>query len=436
MQPFTEGATGMTLYGARMRTMKMHTARNPWLIVVGAVLGLIVGNGPIMQFSFGVFIKPVTAELGVQRGTLSSALLVGLALTGLATPFVGRFVDRRGVRGIALVSILLFAIGMAMIGLFTASVVSFVVLFAFTGLVAAGQTPLIYAKAVSAAFDRQRGLALGVAMAGVGLGTVLIPKLAQLLIEQIGWRNAYVSLGVLTAAIAIPAVLWLVDGGEYQNGVPPEQPGLTGRETLATATFWKLAAGFFLMAMAASGTIAHLVPLMTDRGIPPGTAANVLSSAGLALIGGRLLAGYSLDRFFAPYVAAIFFALPVLGILLLLSTSTVPLALVSILLVGAGLGAEVDFIAYLQSRYFGLKAFGEVYGYLFTVFMFGSGVGPFVVGMGYQTLHSYDLAMYAVSGGLLLACGLMLSLGRYRFSAEPRSASELRPPGVAIKAVH
>lgn len=416
--------------------MKMRTARNPWLIVVGAVLGLIVGNGPIMQFSFGVFIKPVTADLGVQRGTLSSALLVGLALTGLATPFVGRFVDRKGVRGVALVSILLFAIGMAMIGLFTASVVSFVVLFAFTGLVAAGQTPLIYAKAVSAAFDRQRGLALGVAMAGVGLGTVLIPKLAQVLIEQIGWRNAYVSLGVLTAVVAIPAVLWLVDGGEYKNGVPPEQPGLTAKEVLGTGAFWKLAAGFFLMAMAASGTIAHLVPLMTDRGIRPGTAANVLASAGLALIGGRLLAGYFLDRFFAPYIAAIFFALPVLGILLLLSTNTVPLALVSILLVGAGLGAEVDFIAYLQSRYFGLKAFGEVYGYLFAVFMFGSGVGPFAVGMGYQTLHSYDLAMYAVSGGLLLACGLMLSLGPYRFGAEARTSTEPRPPGVAIKAAH
>jgi MFS family permease len=393
----------------------------------------VVGNGPIMQFSFGVFIKPVSEALGVQRGTLSSALMVGLILTGLATPFVGRFVDRRGVRRLALPAIALFGLGMALIGQLTASLTSFIVLYAITGLVAAGQSPLTYAKAVSAAFDRQRGLALGIAMAGVGIGTALIPKLAQLLIQDYGWRNAYLGLGLLTILVAIPAVWWLVDGGEYPSGAPPEQPGLSAAETLRTGTFWKLVAAFFLMATAASGTIAHLVPLMTDRGIAPATAANVLSSAGLALIGGRLLAGYFLDRLFAPHIAAIFFALPIVGILLLLSTDTVPLAVLSILLVGAGLGAEVDFIAYLQSRYFGLKAFGEVYGYLFAVFMFGSGVGPFLVGMGHQMLKSYDLAMYAVGGGLLLACGLMLSLGPYRYGTADRPGEKRRLPERAIK---
>jgi MFS family permease len=395
--------------------MTLQAARSPWRIVLGAVLGLVVGNGPIMQFSFGVFIKPVSAELGVQRGTLSTALMIGLVLTGLATPFVGRYVDRHGIRRIALSAIVLFAIGMAMIGQVTTSLMTFIMLYALTGLVAAGQTPLIYAKAVSAAFDRRRGLALGVAMAGVGVGTALVPRLAQYLIDNVGWRHAYLGLGVLTAVVAIPAIIWLVDGGAYEKGVPPELPGLTAKEIVRTGTFWKLVLAFFALATAASGTIAHLVPLMTDRGIPAATAANVLATAGLALIAGRLLAGYLLDRFFAPYIAATFFAMPIIGILLLLSTGSVAMAIPSIMLVGLGLGAEVDFIAYLQSRYFGLRAFGEVYGYFFAVFMFGSGVGPFLVGMGFQKLHNYEVPLYVVCGGLLIACLLMLILGPYRY---------------------
>lgn len=395
--------------------MTLQAARSPWRIVLGAVLGLVVGNGPIMQFSFGVFIKPVSAELGVERGTLSSALMIGLVLTGLATPFVGRYVDRHGIRRIALSAIVLFGIGMAMIGQVTMSLTTFICLYAMTGLVAAGQTPLIYAKAVSAAFDRRRGLALGVAMAGVGVGTALVPRLAQYLIDHVGWRHAYLGLGVLTAVVAIPAIIWLVDGGAYAKGIPPELPGLTAKEVVRTSTFWKLTLAFFALATAASGTIAHLVPLMTDRGIPPGTAANVLATAGIALIAGRLLAGYLLDRFFAPYIAATFFAMPIVGILLLLANPSVAMAVPSIMLVGLGLGAEVDFIAYLQSRYFGLRAFGEVYGYFFAIFMFGSGVGPFLVGMGFQKLHNYDAPLYVVCGGLLIACLVMLILGPYRF---------------------
>jgi MFS family permease len=395
--------------------MTLQAARSPWRIVLGAVLGLVVGNGPIMQFSFGIFIKPVSAELGVQRGTLSTALMIGLVLTGLATPFVGRYVDRHGIRRIALSAIVLFAIGMAMIGQVTTSLMTFIMLYALTGLVAAGQTPLIYAKAVSAAFDRRRGLALGVAMAGVGVGTALVPRLAQYLIDHVGWRHAYLGLGALTAVVAIPAIIWLVDGGAYEKGVPPELPGLTAKEVVCTGTFWKLVLAFFALATAASGTIAHLVPLMTDRGIPAATAANVLATAGLALIAGRLLAGYLLDRFFAPYIAATFFAMPIIGSLLLLSTNSVAMAVPSIMLVGLGLGAEVDFIAYLQSRYFGLRAFGEVYGYFFAVFMFGSGVGPFLVGMGFQKLHNYEVPLYVVCGGLLIACLLMLILGPYRY---------------------
>ena len=164
--------------------------RNPWWIVLGSVLGLTVGNGPVMQFSFGVFVKPLTAQFASDRATISAALSVGLLLTGLCTPIVGRLVDRFGVRAITLPAIALFAIATAALGFIPDSATAFLVVYAIMGIFAAGQTPLPYARAVAGAFDNRRGLALGVTMAGVGLGTVLLPMFAQTMIGLVGWRGA------------------------------------------------------------------------------------------------------------------------------------------------------------------------------------------------------------------------------------------------------
>ena len=134
---------------------------------------------------------------------------------------------------------------------------------------------------------------------------------------------------------------------------------------------------------------------------------------GLALIGGRVVAGYLLDKFFAPYVAIAFLCGPIAGMLLLSQGGTGPLAVLSALLLGLGVGAEVDLIAYLVSRYFGLKAFGEIYGYLFGVFIVGTGVGPLIMGIGFDSFGAYRPMLIAFAILLGLSCLLMLRLGEY-----------------------
>ncbi len=170
------------------------------------MLGLLVGNGPIMQFTFGVLLPPISREFGWPRGTVSAAIVVGLWMTGIATPVAGRLVDRFGTRAVALPAIALFSLATASVALVPASPIAFTALYALMGLTAAGQTPLVYAKAISARFDDRRGLALGIAMAGVGLGATLVPEFAQALVSAVGWRGAYVGLGSLTFLFAFPAV--------------------------------------------------------------------------------------------------------------------------------------------------------------------------------------------------------------------------------------
>ena len=395
--------------------MSQSAKRNPWWVVLGALLGLIVGNGPVMQFTFGIFIKPITEEFGSDRGTISLAILVGLGLTGITTPLVGRLIDRFGIRKVTLPAIVLFAIGTALVGVLSVSPVIYIVLFGVLGVIAAGQTPLPYAKAIAGAFDHRRGLALGVSMAGVGLGTALLPQLAQVLVTNFGWRTAYMGLGLLVFVLAFPAVALFIREPDVEEETRRrrELPGVTAGEALKSKTFWLLAVSFYFVALAASGVIAHVVPLMTDRGVPVQVAASAISAAGLALIVGRVIAGYLLDRIFAPYVAFVFFVAPLIGIVMLLTATNAPLAMVAAVLVGMGLGAEVDLIAFLLSRYLGLRNFGEIYGYLFAVFMLGSGSGPFLMGVVFQKSGSYSMGLITLGIGLAIASTLVTRLGPY-----------------------
>src|SRR5262245_45552110 len=124
--------------------------QNRWWLVFASVLGLLVGNGPIMQFTFGVLLTPVSREFGWSRGTVSSAIVAGLWATAVATPVFGRLVDRLGIRVVALPAIAVFSLTTASVALVPASPAAFSALYALMGLAAAGQTPMIYAKAISA----------------------------------------------------------------------------------------------------------------------------------------------------------------------------------------------------------------------------------------------------------------------------------------------
>ena len=148
----------------------------------------------------------------------------------------------------------------------------------------------------------------------------------------------------------------------------PGLPGLEAGEAVRSPDFWKLAVVFLCIPIVVNGTVVHLVPLLTDRGIPANQAVAVFSGIGASLISGRLLCGFLLDRFFGPHVAIAFVILAATGVIALLGSANVSPTTIGAVLVGLGMGAEVDLIAYLQSRYFGLRAFGQIYGYLFAVF--------------------------------------------------------------------
>ncbi|HJY81441.1 MAG TPA: MFS transporter [Candidatus Binatia bacterium] len=407
-----------------------------WWVVFASGVGLAMCYGPIVVPTFGIFLKPLSQEFGWSRTQISLAFSLGTLGLALAAPFLGWLVDRFGARRVILLAVLLFGLSVLSLSFLSIHLWHFYAIYLLMGVVGSG-TALPYAKVISRWFDRRRGFALGLSVAALALGASITPSLAQALITAVGWRYAYVGLGLLAMGVTIPVVGLLLKETPQVMGLRPDgeavgqaeaskprgpEEGLSFHETWHTGTFWLMVGAFFLMSVSFYGYITHLVPLLTDRGLSAQSAALTVSLAAGATFVGRLGIGYLLDRFFAPYVAGCFFCGFALGIFLLWSGAVGGLVFVAMVLVGLGLGAELDVMPYVVSRYFGLRAFGEIFGYVSAAFNLGGIVGPLLMGAGFDATGSYSLVLATFGVAALTAAWLMTQLGPYRIveaAAEP-----------------
>jgi MFS family permease len=392
---------------------------SPWWIAFGSCLGLIVANGSICVFAFSVFIKPLQAQFGWDRASISAGLTFCALFAAFSLPVVGRLMDRFGVRRVMLISIVLFGVNVACVA-FGDNLAAFIALVALTGITGAGQGPMGYIKSISGHFDKNRGIAIGIAVSGTGIGVALLPQYAQWLIANYGWRVAFVGLAIALIVIAVPSVFLFVrepkapTTSRALTAGPATSTlrGLSVREAISSRTFWILMCTGLLVAIVLNGVLVHVAALLSDRGWSPQAAAGVLVWAGLASMAGRVVGGYLLDRWFAPYVAMLSFALALAGIFLIASGQN---AVLGVLLVGITTGTEIDIIGFMTSRYFGLRQFGQLYGYLFGVFLIGTGLGPITMGEIYTRSHSYDSGFIVFGVMLAVAFALMFFLGAYAY---------------------
>jgi MFS family permease len=408
----------------------MRFFRNRWWVVFGSAVGLIVSGGPVNIFTFGVFLRAVTEDLHIGRGAFASAMLATNWIGAASGPFLGWLLDRYGARRVLLVGVVLFAAATATQAYMTSSLLVIYALFVFKNLTTAGQSPVSYAFAVSRWFDRQRGLALGIALAGVGLGTSIVPPIVAYLIEHYGWRFAYVGLGLLVLVLGgLPVLLFIREPDQRDRTAMPHlaSSALLGYDFIAVlkgGRFWALAFAFFLGVVALNGILTQIVPILMDRGVPLQIATRDLAASGVAAIIGRIASGWCLDRYYGPYVAIGFFTLPMIGLLLFASGADEPWPIVGALLCGAALGGEIDQMGFFVSRYFGLKSYGKIFGTMFGIFAGSTGVGPFISGLSFDLWRSYVPAFALYEVALAIACLIFLSLGPYPFPAQHRRAEQ------------
>src|SRR6185437_149287 len=288
-----------------------------------------------------------------------------------------------------------------------------------------GAQSLTFIKLLSAWFDKRRGLAIGLYMAGFGLGYLVVPLAAQFLIDRYGWRAAYVALGATALVATLPAIYLLVRNTPHEMGLQVDGSaaasstraakawGQTFNAAMRTREFWLLAVTFVLVSFSLNGVQSQIVPLLLDEGVTSTTATMVLSAIGVGSFPGRVLTGYLMDRLFAPYVVAAFYALSVIGVLVLLGHGPPLLVFLSALVVGIGLGAENDALGYMVGRYFGLRHFGQIYSVLLCSYLAGAAAGPYIMARGYDRTGSYNGVLTGAIVAIAASCILLLFLPRY-----------------------
>ena len=397
-----------------------------WFVVGAAMLCISTGPGPFAFAALGLFIIPFETEFGWERTQISACLTLLVAATAISLPFIGRFVDKYGSRLILFPSLVIFALCLAAIPTFVSELWQLTLIFLLIGTIAAGTNSVPYMPVLSAWFFKYRGLAIGISIAGIGLGYAYVPLLLQYLIDNAGWRYGYYALSGIVIFIAFPLVYFFLKESPADMGLKPdgettgETPeatkkdvGLEVKEILRHREFWMLVAIFIVLSFVLNGMLAHLVPMLSDRGMDTGIAAAVAATAGITVFFSRILIGFLIDRFFAPYVAMVFFSLSAVGMAVFALGAVDAMAFIGAICVGLSLGAEVDLLAYLTGRYFGLKSFGTTYGLLFSAVLTGTAIGPLAFGIGFDTTGSYVSILTICVGINILAVILTAFMGKY-----------------------
>ena len=275
-----------------------------------------------------------------------------------------------------------------------------------------GSTPIVLVRPITAGFDKQRGLALGIALTGAGLAGFWVPNLVTAVIGDYGWQAGYWAIAA-TAVLAAPIVWFGFRPSEQRatlaavNGAV--KTGLTFGEARKTRSFVLVSMLAFSMALGIGGMIVHLNPLFQDMGASAAAAAGLASIIGISSSVSRLLTGLSLDRFPARLVSVAVIGLGALGIAVIWFGG-LNLGIPGVILIGVLLGAELDLLAYLTSRLFGQLAFGAIYGWMYSLFSIGFGLGPLLVGRMHDYFGSYDNALLTcialLAGAAMVAFGL------------------------------
>lgn len=390
-----------------------------WPLPLVSAIGVAVVNIP--HYSLGMFFAPLERDLGWSRAQASSGVFALSAIAIFAIPLMGRLIDVKGARRIALSGIVLFCLMLAALGLAQPQIWTWWALWMLLAIAGALVSPVIWTAAVASRFDKGRGLALAVTLSGAGIGTAMGPLLSNWLIHAYGWRMAYAGMGAIFCAIMLPLVFLFFfsardldrrPADEAAAATPSPAPGMSFAEGIRNGKFQRLVLATFLIAFGLLALVIHFAPILTGFGISTDRAAEAAALVGVGSITGRVLAGFLLDRIRGTIVGGVAFAAPVLVSLALLQWGGDPqMIFVIAFLLGLSLGSEVDVVAYLTSRYVGLRNFGALFGISISALALATGSGPWVAGLIYDAFGSYHHLLIGVMPLFLLSALLIASLG-------------------------
>lgn len=399
---------------------------------LGAWIGFVVGPNAMIAATNSNFLAVLPDALHTSRTAISSALAGSLWLVALLVPLAGRTMDRFGLRAVMVPGVVLFG---AMFLLFSrmTSIWQFMALQALLAVPIAMHSSVGYAKLIALWFDRHRGVVLGLCVAlGAGVSQTLMPKISRALIVDYGWRGGYVGIALIVLLLGAPLIFLLVrqphaivpraQMAQEATRVPAplDQLGVTRGEALRQPIFYLVFFGILFASLALLGTMQHIVPMLSERGVGVDTATTVMSFAFAGVVIGEFSSGFLVDRVNTPRIILPYFICALVGVLTVHIAATPPMLMLGGILMGLGLGGEVGQNAYLVSRYFGLKAFGAIYGMTFAASAIGNGLGLILLSYIRDHSGSYAGGRYLVGTAMTISVLCIASLRPFVYASGHR----------------
>lgn len=403
-----------------------------WPLLVASLVGMSFYS--VMTYSLGTFIGPLEDEFGWSRASISLGLTVFTLTSMVGGPFIGALLDKWGTRRVAVPGLALHAIAFAALSLANGSLAQWYMLWSFIAVIALATKSLIWSTAVSSVFATSRSLALGVMLSGTAVGQ-MSPVLAGWLIEDYGWRTAYLVIGGGWGGLGFLLVLlFFRDARERsrQNGGVPviagSLPGLTIREAIRDSRVLRIGLANIVLSLFGSGVAVHMVPILSAAGMTRGDALGLTALGGLAGIVGKLATGWLLDRVQGSLIPFLSFALAIIGYALLIyGAGSKPALSLAVCMTGYSGGAGLQITTYMISRYAGLRNFGKIFGTISSAMMLGTSIGPVFAGHMYDISGNYS-ALLTLGMPAAFVCALcFVGLGPY--PVFPAREKEQEPRG-------
>lgn len=393
-----------------------------WRVLFVAAMGVTCGITAVPIYTIGAFVGPLEDAYGWSRGAIQSATVFAYLTLIFAGPVAGYLTDHFGPRRVALWSVFGISVAVGSAAILANTLWGLYLAYALIGVLGAGTSPVVWTRAVSTWFVKRRGLAFGLTLMGTGLFATIGPLYVTLTIGEFGWRGGYLSLALVPMVLVLPLVyFWFHErksvsadtSGELEVDANANE-GMNLREALRTPQFWIIAFSFLFFSTSISGFIASYIPMLTDSGLTREAAASMAGVIGVSVLIGRIVTGFLLDHVRAAVLSTVIMSLPALGCLSWgLGVAGPSGALIAAIFVGLAGGAEFDIVAYMTSRYFGLRHYGKLYGTLFSSVIAGAAVGPLMFGFGFDFLGSYAPVLL-IAAALFVVGGLsQLFLGEY-----------------------
>jgi predicted MFS family arabinose efflux permease len=398
--------------------------RSGWTLVLAASMGFSFFS--ILLAASGLFMEPLSREFGWSRTLLSSGPSIATTVTAILSPFFGVLLDRYGSRRLVLPGLVLTMLSIAAFSRASGSPVQWMLLWVVFGFTAVTIKSTAWTAAVLGVFDRSRGLALGLTLCGTAVAQAAVPPLGNWLIEQFGWRGAYVWLAFGWGGITLLlCMLFFFDARDRLAATLPaaekgtkastvDLPGLTPKQALRDSALWRVGISNFVVMLMTIGLTIHLFPILTEAGVSRTHAAWLTSLAGIAGIAGKLVTGVLLDRYRPNLIGGLTLGVAAVVFLLLMDGVRSPvLIIVAMLVNGYAFGTKTQITGFLTASYGGMKNFGVIYGVMAALMALASGLGPLLAGVIYDHWGGYGPFLLAGAIGCALSGFLMITLPAY-----------------------